>query len=154
MNNKIIKPININTKTIFMKKLLFIFTIVIFANCNSSKLMAQIKMPTTKSEVKLDNIKTTDIAKLQSSFNDNEDIQNKVKEQLITNESLQGKALDFLKNNPETKNKVMDLIKANPEAKNKVMEAVLKNPDLTSKVMNWVSSNPEILKQAMSLIGM
>lgn len=140
-------------KNIFMKKLILIFAVVAFVSLNSSKVMAQVKMPSSTSKLEAPSVGTDDISSLQTLFK-TDDVQSKVKDQLLKNDDLQSKAIDFLKSDSATKSQITDLLKSNSGAKAKVMEYVLKNPELTKKVMGWISSNPEILKQAMSLIGM
>jgi len=143
-------------KNIFnlMRKLFLIFAVVAFLSLNSSAVMAQVKMPSSTSKLEVpSSVKTDDISSLQTLFK-TDDVQNKVKDQLLKNEDLQSEAIDFLKSDSATKSQITDLLKSNSGAKSKVMEYVLKNPDLSKKVMGWISSNPEILKQAMSLIGM
>lgn len=140
-------------KKYFMKKLILIFAVVAFVSLSSSKIMAQVKMPSSSSKLEVPSVKTGDISNLQTLFK-TEDVQKKVKSQLLKKGDLQSKAIDFLKSDSASKSKITELLKSNSGVKSKVMEYVLKNPELTKKVMGWISSNPEILKKAMGLIGM
>lgn len=125
-----------------MKKLLFILTVLAFANFSYGQTL-------TVSDAAKATESVTSVTKANTK-----EVQKQIKNGLVTNDALSAMGADYLKSNPDTRSTFATLYKENKGAIGQTMKAAMSNPKLSSSVMDWINGNPEVMNKALGLLGM